>query len=64
MSINLRLPRDLHTRLKEQAARDRRSLNAEIVWLLDRGLAETETARQATNPEGSQTRCKRPDRVR
>lgn len=43
MSINLRLPRDLHTRLKEQAARDRRSLNAEIVWLLDRGLAETET---------------------
>jgi predicted HicB family RNase H-like nuclease len=36
--INLRLPRDLHTRLKEQAAHDRRSLNAEIVWLLDRGL--------------------------
>jgi plasmid stability protein len=43
VSLNLRLPRDLHTRLKEQAARDRRSLNAEIVWLLDRGLAETET---------------------
>ena len=36
--INLRLPRDLHARLKEQAADDRRSLNAEIVWLLDRSL--------------------------
>jgi hypothetical protein len=37
--INLRLPADLHARLKDQAAHDRRSLNAEIVWLLDRSLA-------------------------
>jgi hypothetical protein len=36
--INLRLPADLHARLKDQAAHDRRSLNAEIVWLLDRSL--------------------------
>jgi predicted HicB family RNase H-like nuclease len=36
--INLRLPRELHARLKEQAAHDGRSLNAEIVWLLDRSL--------------------------
>jgi hypothetical protein len=38
--INLRLPRDLHARLKDQAAHDRRSLNAEIVWLLDRSLIQ------------------------
>jgi hypothetical protein len=38
--INLRLPRDLHARMKDQAAHDRRSLNAEIVWLLDRSLAQ------------------------
>jgi predicted HicB family RNase H-like nuclease len=38
--INLRLPRDLHTRLKDQAAHDQRSLNSEIVWLLDRSLTQ------------------------
>jgi predicted HicB family RNase H-like nuclease len=38
VSINLRLPRDLHARLKTEAARDRRSLNSEIVWLLDSAL--------------------------
>jgi len=38
--INLRLPADLHARLKTQAAHDRRSLNAEIVWLLDRSLTQ------------------------
>jgi predicted HicB family RNase H-like nuclease len=43
VSINLRLPRDLHARLKDQAARDRRSLNAEIVWLLDGALDDIET---------------------
>jgi hypothetical protein len=38
--INLRLPADLHPRLRDQAAHDRRSLNAEIVWLLDRSLTQ------------------------
>lgn len=36
--INLRLPEELHERLKRQAERDRRSLNAEILVLLERAL--------------------------
>lgn len=43
VSINLRLPRDLHARLKAQAARDRRSLNSEIVWLLDSAVSDIES---------------------
>jgi predicted HicB family RNase H-like nuclease len=36
VSLNLRLPRDLHARLTELAAADRRSLNSMIVVLLER----------------------------
>lgn len=41
-SIHLRLPDYLHIRLKERAEEDRRSLNAEIVWLLEQALVESE----------------------
>jgi predicted HicB family RNase H-like nuclease len=34
--INLRVPDDLHARLVAAAERDRRSLNGEILWLLER----------------------------
>jgi predicted HicB family RNase H-like nuclease len=37
--ITLRLPVELHTRLTEQAAHDRRSLNAEIVYLLEHAIS-------------------------
>lgn len=33
--ITLRLPADLHARLAEHARRDRRSLNSEIIHLLE-----------------------------
>jgi hypothetical protein len=33
--LTLRLPAALHARIAEQAERDRRSLNAEIVYLLE-----------------------------
>jgi hypothetical protein len=41
VSINLRLPRELHERLKELAESDRRSLNAEIVYLLEQTPARS-----------------------
>lgn len=41
VNINLRLPAELHGRLKSQAESDQRSLNSEIVWLLGEALKET-----------------------
>jgi predicted HicB family RNase H-like nuclease len=37
--ISLRLPTDLHARLVERARADRRSLNSEIVHLLEVALS-------------------------
>jgi hypothetical protein len=36
--ISLRLPADLHSRLVDRARADRRSLNSEIVYLLEGAL--------------------------
>ncbi len=41
--FSLRLPGELHARLKAAAERDRRSIHAEMLYLLERGLG-TETA--------------------
>lgn len=41
--ISLRLPDDLHARLRAEAERNRRSLHAEILWRLEH-----------PNPAGSQ----------
>lgn len=38
----LRLPDDLHEQLKEVAEGERRSLHAQILWLLERGLEGTD----------------------
>ena len=41
-SITLRdLPPDLHKRLKARAQENRRSLNAEITWLLEKAVGPT-----------------------
>jgi predicted HicB family RNase H-like nuclease len=40
--ISLRLPTDLHARLVEEARTDRRSLNSEIIHLLEVALAPTD----------------------
>ncbi|MFF4420077.1 Arc family DNA-binding protein [Streptomyces sp. NPDC001549] len=41
--ITLRLPDDVHERLTSQAEADRRSLNSEIVHLLEVALTAAET---------------------
>lgn len=38
VNLNVRMPADLHERVKRQAGRDMRSLNLEVLWLLERGL--------------------------
>jgi len=38
--VSLRLPTDLHARLVAQAKKDRRSLNSEIVHLLEVALQD------------------------
>ena len=40
--MTLRLPSDLHRHLVALAARERRSLHAQIVYLLERALEDTE----------------------
>ncbi len=46
----LRLPAEVHEAVKALAAADRRSLNGEIVYILERYIAETRTDQQ--EPEG------------
>jgi predicted HicB family RNase H-like nuclease len=37
-NLNVRFPDDLHARIQQAAEQDRRSVNAEILWLIERGL--------------------------
>lgn len=39
-NINVRVPDDIHALVKAAAERDRRSLNAQIVWFLDQATAD------------------------
>ncbi|MER6999157.1 Arc family DNA-binding protein [Streptomyces sp. NPDC000410] len=43
VQLTLRLPDDIHARLTAQAEADRRSLNSEIVHLLEVALSSVET---------------------
>ncbi|HEX5497563.1 MAG TPA: Arc family DNA-binding protein [Mycobacteriales bacterium] len=38
--ITVRIPTDLHTRVVAAAQADRRSLNGEILWLLEQALTQ------------------------
>lgn len=51
-NLNVRLPDELHDRLKAAAERDRRSLNAEILHLLDRALADGEHGQTPAAADG------------
>lgn len=37
--LNVRIPDDLHTRLAALAAEDQRSLNKEILWIIEQHIA-------------------------
>jgi plasmid stability protein len=41
VNFNIRLPDDLHAKLKVAAERDRRSIHAEILWLLEHAVNAT-----------------------
>jgi hypothetical protein len=55
--LSLRIPDDLHAALAEWAKRDRRSLHAQILWLLqqaaevDRKVQPSELAKIIIEPE-------------
>jgi predicted HicB family RNase H-like nuclease len=40
--LTVRIPDDLHAQVREAAQEDRRSVNAEILWLIEQGLAARE----------------------
>ncbi|MFJ8633196.1 Arc family DNA-binding protein [Streptomyces sp. NPDC093568] len=54
-SFALRLPEDLHAQLTAQAAADRRSINSEILHLLEVGLAAASSG-TPDRPGGDQAR--------
>jgi hypothetical protein len=39
-NITVRIPDDLHTLIEKAAETDRRSFNAEILWLAEQGLQQ------------------------
>lgn len=43
VNLNVRMPADLHERVKRRAERDMRSLNYEVLWLLERALDTLES---------------------
>lgn len=48
LQINLRVPEELKSRLQRKAVDNRRSLNAEIVVLLEEALKQDEQSEKAT----------------
>lgn len=42
VNLNVRMPADLHDRLKRRAGQDMRSLNLEVLWLLGLALDKLE----------------------
>jgi plasmid stability protein len=44
VNLNVRMPADLHDRLKRRAGQDMRSLNFEVLWLLALALDSLENS--------------------
>jgi hypothetical protein len=56
-SVLLRVPDDLHARVKAKAARERRSLNAHVLYLLECDAASATTDRRNVRQVGGEWRC-------
>lgn len=52
----IRIPSDLHERLKQQAERDRRTVGAELAWLLEHALDDEEQAHRQGRKTGARSR--------
>jgi predicted HicB family RNase H-like nuclease len=52
VNLNVRMPSDLHERVKRRAERDMRSLNFEVLWLLAHAL---DTLESHDEPDRQQT---------
>ena len=50
IQVGIRLPRDLHRQLVELARDERRSLNSQVVWMLEVALAGDATASVTNTP--------------
>lgn len=62
--VNIRIPPDMRERIRQMAETNRRSVNSEIVHILDRALAAEETespAATAIAPDHDQTHTSQKD---
>ena len=52
VEVKIRLPEDIHAQLKELAAKEGRSMNKQITWILTKSnqLAETPTYQNPLSP--------------
>ncbi|HEY5420124.1 MAG TPA: Arc family DNA-binding protein [Marmoricola sp.] len=53
VAITIRLPDATHAKLQEAAGEDMRSMNAELVWLLNEALERRAAARQRAEQQGT-----------
>ena len=49
-NLSIRIPDDIHQQAKAAAEADRRSLNQEIIWLLEAGLQARALQQPGTQP--------------
>ncbi|WP_051741672.1 Arc family DNA-binding protein [Streptomyces xylophagus] len=63
VNFNVRFPEDLHARVRAQAATDRRSINSEILYLIEVGLTavSTDAGSPGSDPANPAPRRGNPD---
>jgi len=51
IALNLRLPEELHTKLKEMSQHERRSLNNQIIFMLEEQIRQIEEAEKSQDKQ-------------